>query len=35
MRERLLQFGGRLSVEPGAQGRGTRVCATMPTGATT
>jgi PAS domain S-box-containing protein len=30
MRERLLQFGGRLSVEPGAQGRGTRVSATMP-----
>ena len=30
MRERLLQFGGQLSVEPGAEGRGTRVAATMP-----
>ncbi len=30
MRERLLQFGGQLSVEPGAQGRGTRVSATLP-----
>ena len=30
MRERLLQFGGQLSVEPGAQGRGTRVNATLP-----
>ncbi|HWZ70949.1 MAG TPA: ATP-binding protein [Casimicrobiaceae bacterium] len=35
MRERLLQFGGQLSVEPGAQGRGTRVCASMPISATT
>jgi PAS domain S-box-containing protein len=30
MRERLLQFGGQLSVEPGARGRGTRVNATLP-----
>ncbi len=30
MRERLLQFGGQLSVEPGAQGRGTCVSATLP-----
>ncbi len=30
MRERLLQFGGQLSVEPGAEGRGTRVGATLP-----
>ena len=30
MRERLLQFGGQLSIEPGAQGRGTRVAATLP-----
>jgi signal transduction histidine kinase len=35
MRERLLQFGGQLSVEAGARGRGTRVCATMPIGAMT
>jgi two-component system, LuxR family, sensor kinase FixL len=35
MRERLLQFGGQLSIEPGAHGCGTRVCATMPIGATT
>jgi signal transduction histidine kinase len=33
MRERLLQFGGQLLVEPGAEGRGTRVSATMPLGA--
>jgi PAS domain S-box-containing protein len=30
MRERLLQFGGQLSVEPRAKGRGTRVGAIMP-----
>ena len=30
MRERLLQFGGQLSVEPGPEGRGTRVGATLP-----
>jgi two-component system sensor kinase FixL len=30
MRERLLQFGGQLSVEPGAEGRGTCVGATLP-----
>jgi len=30
MRERLLQFGGQLSIEPGTQGRGTRVGAIMP-----
>jgi signal transduction histidine kinase len=30
MRERLLQFGGRLSIEPGTQGLGTRVGAIMP-----
>jgi PAS domain S-box-containing protein len=30
MRERLLQSGGQLSVEPGTQGRGTRVNATLP-----
>jgi len=35
MRERLLRFGGQLSVKPGAEGRGTRVCATMPTSART
>lgn len=33
MRERLLQFGGELSIEPGTKGRGTRVSATMPIGA--
>ncbi len=30
MRERLLQFGGQLSVAPGTHGRGTRVGAIMP-----
>jgi signal transduction histidine kinase len=30
MRERLLQFGGHLSIEPGSRARGTRVSATMP-----
>jgi signal transduction histidine kinase len=30
MRERLLQFGGQLSIAPGTRGRGTRVGATMP-----
>ena len=30
MRERLLQFGGQLSVNPGTRGQGTRVSATMP-----
>jgi PAS domain S-box-containing protein len=30
MRERLLQFGGQLSIEPKAKGRGTRVGAVMP-----
>ena len=30
MRERLLRFGGQLSVNPGTAGQGTRVSATMP-----
>ena len=30
MRERLLQFGGQLSIAPGANGRGTRVAAIVP-----